>query len=160
MHRFETELVAGRKAPYDSWTFVELPAGVAESWGRGPFDVRGSIAGIAFRGRVSRGEGVYRMPVPRPLREQAAVRCGDRVEVAIELDPEPRPVEVPEELRAVLAEDAEVAALFEVLPPSHRRAWTQHVAEAKRAETRERRARKALDGIRAKRFPGQGGKTS
>lgn len=155
MKRFETELVPGRKVPYTTWTFVELPAGVAEAWGSGPFEVRGTLAGVAFRGRVSRGEGVYRMPVPGPLRKQAGVRCGDKVQVAIELDPEPRPVEVPAELRKVLAEEPEVAALFERLPPSHRRAWTQHVGEAKRPETRERRARKAPAGIRAKRFPGE-----
>ena len=62
---------------------------------------------------------------------------------------------MPEALRSVLAEDSEAAELFEALPPSHRRAWAQYVAEAKQAETRERRARKAPDGIRAKRFPGE-----
>jgi uncharacterized protein YdeI (YjbR/CyaY-like superfamily) len=93
------------------------------------------------------------MPVPRELRERARVRSGDRVEVQIELDPEPRPIDVPEELRAVLAAEPDVARFFERLPPSCRRAWAAHVGEAKRAETRVRRARKAPRGIRAREFP-------
>jgi len=110
VHRFVTTLVPGRKAPYTTWAFVELPAGMAESWGRGPFDVRGAISGVKFRGRVSRGEGVYRMSVSGPLRKEAGVQLGDSVKVAIELDPEPREVVVPPELRAVLAESAKLAA--------------------------------------------------
>ncbi len=151
--QFESTLVPGRKVPYTTWTFVELPPELPDEWGTPPFALRGTLAGVPFRGTASRGEGVVRMPVPLALRGQAGVGCGDRVMVLVEIDPEPRPVDVPDELRAVLAGDAEAAALFEDLPPAHRRAWAQHVAEAKRPETRDRRARKALDGIRARAFP-------
>ncbi len=155
MHRFRTTLVPGSKAPYDSWTFVVLPSELVASWqGGGPFAVRGTLAGHQFRGTVSRGEGVYRMPVPRALRERAGVACRDVLDVAIEIDPEPRPIELPLELRAVLDGDAEVSRMFEGLPPAHRRAWAAYVGEAKRPETRLRRASKAPAGIRARAFPG------
>lgn len=153
MYRFKATLVHGTKAPYSSWTFFVIPPQVARRLGNGPKAIRGTLAGTAFRGTASRGEGVLRMPIPHDLRAGAGVRCGDRVQVELELDPEPRPVEIPDELRRVLNADADVGALFEKLPPAHRRAWGGYVAEAKRPETRRRRAAKAPEGIRARAFP-------
>lgn len=153
MHRFQTILVSGRKRPYDSWTFLIIPPEVAMKWGPGPKPVRGTVSGYAFRGTASRGEGTLRVPIPRDFRLAAGFGRGDPVEVALELDPDPRPVRVPDELRAVFKEEPEVAALYARLPPAHRRAWATHVAEAKRPETRTRRARRAPDGIRAREFP-------
>lgn len=96
---------------------------------------------------------MLRMPVPRDLREQAGVRCGDTVEVEIELDTDPRPIKLPDELRCIFDANPEVTLLYDQLPPSYRRAWVTYVDEAKRPETRMRRARKAPDGIRHRKFP-------
>ena len=153
MNGFQAILVPGTKLPYASWTFLIIPPELAAAWGAGQKAVRGTISGKPFRGTVSRGEGVLRMPVPRDLREQAGVRCGDTVEVVIELDTDPRPLKLPDELRAVFDDNPEVAGLYDQLPPSHRRAWATYVDDAKRPETRMRRARKAPDGIRAREFP-------
>jgi len=153
MKSFRTQLVAGSKPPYATWTFLIVPEALAAEWGTGQIAVRGTISGIAFRGTASRGEGALRVSVPRELRERAKVATGDLVDVELERDPEPRPLEIPDELREVLDEDGEAAELFERLPPSHRRAWAGFVAEAKRPETRWRRARKAPDGIRSREFP-------
>jgi uncharacterized protein YdeI (YjbR/CyaY-like superfamily) len=94
-----------------------------------------------------------RVPIPRDFREMTRLGCGHTVEVALEVDLTTRPVLLPVELRAVLKDDPEVAALYEKLPPSMRRAWAAYVAEAKRLETRIRRASQAPDGIRARTFP-------
>ncbi len=158
MDRFETRLVPGGKRPYTTWTFLVVPPAVVTGWGgRGRFPVRGTLAGVPFRGTVARGEGVYRMPVPRPLREQAGVEVGDVVAVEIEIDPEPRPVEIPDELAEVLDGDAELSREFAALPPAHKRAWATHVGSAKRPETRRRRAARASEGILSRRFPGERG---
>ena len=114
----------------------------------------GTIKGVSFTGTVSKGEGVYRMPVPRDLQTKAKIACGDKVRVFMEVDPEPRPVDIPQELQEVLAADPDLSRRFDGLPPAHRRAWAAYVADAKRAETRIRRAAKAPDGIRSKSFPG------
>jgi Bacteriocin-protection, YdeI or OmpD-Associated/Domain of unknown function (DUF1905) len=153
MHRFRTILAPGLKPPYTSWTFLVVPPEVAKVWGPGQKAVRGTLAGKAFRGTASRGEGVVRVPVPRALREASGVRRGDTVEVALALDTAPRPVDLPDELQAVLRSDPGLAALYDALPPAHRRAWATYVAEARRPETRVRRARSAPDGIRARAFP-------
>lgn len=57
-------------------------------------------------------------------------------------------VELPSELREALARDTAARAAFEKLPPSHRRQYADYIAEAKQAETRERRARKAVEMLR------------
>ena len=153
MHRFQTILAPGTKRPYVSWTFLIVPAELAAQWGPGQKAVRGTISGKEFRGTLSRGEGVLRMPVPRDVREQAGVRCGDTVEVEIELDTAPRPLRLPDELRAIFNDRPEIGRLYEQLPPSQQRAWAAYIDEAKQPETRMRRAGKAPDGIRAREFP-------
>jgi bifunctional DNA-binding transcriptional regulator/antitoxin component of YhaV-PrlF toxin-antitoxin module len=153
MRRLRTTLVSGTKAPYSTWTFLIIPAALAAEWGPGQKAVRGTISGAPFRGTASRGEGELRVPIPKDLRERAGLATGDTVDVAIGLDPDPRPVELPHELRTVFSGHPEVARLFEQLPPSLRRAWAAYVEEAKRPETRIRRARMAPAGIRAREFP-------
>jgi hypothetical protein len=153
MHRFRSTLVPGSKVPYRTWTFLVIPRKIAAAWGPGQKAIRGTIGGHPFQGTASRGEGVTRMPLPREFRETTGFRCGDTVDVVLDLDPAPRPVDVPSELRAVLRRDPEAAALFDTLPPSCRRAWAEHVAEAKRPETRLRRAERAPAGIRARAYP-------
>jgi len=155
MHCFDATLVSGRKRPYATWTFLIIPSKLAKTWGPGQKMIRGTMSGKVFRGTASRGDGVLRMPVPRALQKAAGVRCGDAVAVALELDTEPRSVTLPKELQAVFDIDRDVAALYERLPPSHRRAWATYVAEAKRPETRSRRAKAAPKGIRARAFPSQ-----
>lgn len=94
-----------------------------------------------------------RVPITREFREAAGLARGDTVEVILELDVSPRPLPVPIELQVVLNNNPEAATLYEKLPPSLRRAWITYVAEAKRPETRRRRAQRAPDGIRARAFP-------
>lgn len=152
MNPFETVLVAGRKPPYASWTFIEVPPAPAKAIGHGP--VRVVLSGTSFRGTASRSQGVLRVPVKREVLEKAGVARGDRVVVAITRDAQPRPVLVPAELQAVLDRSEALRRAFDALPPSHRRAWASYVGDAKQAATRERRAAKAPEGIRQRAFPG------
>ncbi|MDE3156559.1 MAG: DUF1905 domain-containing protein [Acidobacteriota bacterium] len=153
MHRFRTTLVAGRKRPYTSWTFLVVPSALALEWSPGPKAVRGTISGCGFRGTAARGEGVLRVPIARELRERAKLTRGAVVDVSLELDTDPREIPVPDELRAVFEDDPEVGALYRTLPPSCRRAWATYVARARQPDTRRRRAAKAPKGIRAREFP-------
>lgn len=155
MKRFKTKLVPGNKAPYSTWTFLIIPEAVQREWNQARFNVRGTINGNAFRGSVAKGEGVHRMPVKRELLKQMGVARGKVVDVAMELDTEPRTVQLPDELKALFRADKSLASLFDAMAPSHRRAWAAYIGEAKRPETRARRAQKAPAGIRARLFPNQ-----
>ena len=57
------------------------------------------------------------------------------------------PVEVPAELTRALQKNAKARAAFVAFPPSHKREYAQWIAEAKTAETRERRIATALEWI-------------
>jgi len=53
---------------------------------------------------------------------------------------------IPEELSEALSENNEAAGrIFGALPPSHRNEYMRWIGEAKRAETRRRRATKAAE---------------
>lgn len=56
--------------------------------------------------------------------------------------------EVPRELADALAAAPDARAVFDALPPSHRREYVQWVAEAKKPETRVSRAEKAVQRLR------------
>jgi uncharacterized protein YdeI (YjbR/CyaY-like superfamily) len=65
-------------------------------------------------------------------------------------------VEPPAELAAALAGSTEARAIYERLSFSHQKAYADWVAEAKRPETRVRRATAALDRLReGRREPNQ-----
>jgi uncharacterized protein YdeI (YjbR/CyaY-like superfamily) len=72
-------------------------------------------------------------------RAAAGVQAGDEVEVTLELDTEPRTVEVPADLAAALAEKPGAAAAFDALAYSVRKEHVRQVLSAKAQETRERR---------------------
>ncbi len=77
--------------------------------------------------------------------------AGDTVDVTIELDEEPRVVEVPDDLAVALAADADATAAFDRLSYSHRREYVEWIDEAKRAETRARRISATVERLRAGR---------
>ena len=56
---------------------------------------------------------------------------------------------MPEALAAALAADPQAAASFERMAFTHRREYARWIAEAKRAETRQRRVAQAVEMIRA-----------
>jgi uncharacterized protein YdeI (YjbR/CyaY-like superfamily) len=85
----------------------------------------------------------------RANRTAAGVAAGQTVTVEIDVDDEPRTVDVPEDLQKALAVDAEAAAAYAGMSYSHRREYVDWMAEAKRAETRRRRIEQTLERLRA-----------
>jgi len=58
------------------------------------------------------------------------------------------PAAMPQELSSALAGSAPARRAFQALAPGYKRQWQGWVGEAKRAETRERRAAKAVEQLR------------
>lgn len=92
--------------------------------------------------------GEFLLGLNREVRESAGVEAGDKVEVAIELDTDPREVEIPEPLARALSADPDAQAAFQRLAFTHRKEYARWVAEAKREETRDRRVTRALQMLR------------
>jgi hypothetical protein len=127
---------------------VELPFDGKERFGKARAPVRGTVNGTDFRTTVAVYGGVYLIGFNKELRERAGIAIGDEVEVTLELDDEPRTVELPPALDEALEQNADAKAAYEGLSYTHRREYAQWIAEAKRDETRERRVAKAIEMLR------------
>ncbi|MEU4478975.1 YdeI/OmpD-associated family protein [Micromonospora sp. NPDC023966] len=117
--------------------------------GRRAFPVRVTVNGVTLPLRVARMGGENLIGLSRAAREQAGVSIGSAYEVGIAPDVATRAVEVPEDLAAALADDAEAQVAFEALAPSHRKEFVRWVTEAKREATRAQRVSKTIEMLRA-----------
>lgn len=70
---------------------------------------------------------------------------GDEVGVSVEPDVDEREVEVPAEPATLLKSNSAALGAFEALSYTYRREHASYVAEAKKPETREGRARKTVE---------------
>jgi hypothetical protein len=147
---------SARLEPIEGGTFVVIPTDVVEALrATGRTSVVGTIDGYPIRHQFMPYvfEGVGRqvvMAVNKATREAIGKAAGDAVEFDLERDERSRSAEVvvPPELAAALAGDAQAAKAFEMLAPSRRRDLADHVGQAKRQDTRERRAAAAVERLR------------
>jgi len=80
-------------------------------------------------------------------RKAAGVQGGEETDVILELDLEPRTVEIPTDLKAALIK-AKALDAFEKSAPSMKKEYVRQVVEAKAQETRERRIGKIVEKLR------------
>lgn len=98
-----------------------------------------SLNGYTYRSTVAAYGDVFMLPLSAEHRAAAGVKAGDQVDVTLELDLEPRTVEVPDDLRVALSDKAGAMAAFDALAYSRRKEFVRQVEEAKAQETRSRR---------------------
>jgi uncharacterized protein YdeI (YjbR/CyaY-like superfamily) len=106
--------------------------------------VRVTIKKYTYRSAVAVMDGKFMIGVSAENRQAAGVQGGDEVDVTIELDLEPRTVELPKDFKAALIAAGALAA-FENAAPSMRKEYVRQVEEAKAPETRERRIAKIVE---------------
>lgn len=143
-----TATIIGEGSEY----YFIIPVDIQAVFGRHRPPVRVTIRGHTYRTTPARYGGEYFIVVNRANREaMGGLDHGDRVRIKIELDTEPRVVEAPPELAATLAESPKAKAKFKQLSYSHQKAYADWVAEAKRPETRVRRAEESVSRLLAGR---------
>ena len=124
---------------------IQVPEQVIEKLGSGKRPlVRVSINQYTYRSAVAVMGGKFLVGVSAANRQAAGVQGGEEVDVTLELDLEPRTVEVPEDLKAALLE-AEALKAFENAAPSMQKEYDRQVEEAKAQETRQRRITKIVE---------------
>jgi hypothetical protein len=126
--------------------WVQVPFDAREAFGEARAPVCGTVNGTPIRSRLAVYGGVTYLGLRREIREAAGIEVGDVIDVVLEHDDEPRDVEIPPELEAVLT--AGTRAAFDALAFTHRREYAEWVGEAKRPETRARRAARAAEMLR------------
>jgi hypothetical protein len=129
--------------------WIEFPHDVRKEFGTGGrVPVKVTFDGEPYRGSlVHMGGPCHIIGILKSIRERLGKDVGKTVSVILEKDTEERMVEVPAELQAALKKNPAARSIFEKMSYSHRKEWARYVGEAKAAETRLRRAKKAVPGI-------------
>lgn len=136
-HTFTTMLLQdeGKNA-----TGISVPPEIVAALGKGKKPpVKVNVNGYAYRSTIAAYGDVFMLSVSAEHREAAGIKAGDEIEVTLELDLEPRTVDVPDDLTAALAEKPGAAAAYDALAYSKRKEFVRQVEEAKALETRQRR---------------------
>lgn len=120
-------------------TAIELTDAQVDELGGGKrAAVRVTIGERAARLRLVSMGGRNLIGLSKAARKELGVEIGDTVDALVEFDDAERTVDVPEELASALEEQG-LRPAFDALSHTRRKEAARGVAEAKRAETRERR---------------------
>jgi len=126
---------------------VDVPKDVSEALREGNrgsqakyVSVRGSVSGVRLLATlVPGGRGCFKMFLHSRIWKKLRVDSGDYVEIALEVDEEPREPIVPEDLAAALSEQTRALAAYRACTVNLRREFVNWLNAAKAEKTRERR---------------------
>lgn len=124
---------------------IEIPQKNIEELGVGkrpPVIVH--LPGYSFRATGAGMNSKTLLAFSTAHREASGFWAGDTVEVELELEEGPRPVEIPAELKSAL-KDAKLLDRFESLNYSSRKEYVRQITDAKAEATKQRRIEKILD---------------
>jgi uncharacterized protein YdeI (YjbR/CyaY-like superfamily) len=93
--------------------------------------------------------GQFLIPLSAEHRKNSSASGGERLEVTLVLDQEPRVVELPIELTTALSENAMAMKSFEKLAPSGKKKIVLLVESAKTEETKAKRVAKIIADLEA-----------
>jgi uncharacterized protein YdeI (YjbR/CyaY-like superfamily) len=92
--------------------------------------------------------GRFLLGINTDTREQSGLRAGDEVDVELQLDDQPREVDVPADFASAPAAEPVARRFFEGLSYSQRRWFVLGIEAAKKPETRARRIDDAMARLR------------
>ena len=131
--------------------FVEVPFDVEKAFGAKKPKVKVTFDGVAYRGILARmGADHHILIILKSIREQIGKSFGDKVKITVELDTEPRVIEVPKDLMKELKKHEDAKAFFDKLSYTHKREYVMWINEAKKEETRQRRVAKTIEMLEKK----------
>lgn len=137
MVTFTTTLL---KDPEKNATGISVPPDVIAALGQQKKPkVVVTLNGYTYRTTVGAYGDVFMVPVSAEHRDGAGIKAGDPIEVTLELDTEPRTVDVPADLAAALAAKPGATESFDALSYSVRKEHVRQVETAKTQDTRDRR---------------------
>lgn len=146
MHEFDAVLqkLEGKIA----WTVFYVPFSVQEEYGtKGRVKVKAQIDGHAFAGTLLPSRNGHYMVFNREIKAVCKKGIEDTLHVTLELDTEPRVVEVPEDVVAALQANGDAYSRFQELPYYMKREEIKKITGAKKQATRERRIQKLLNNL-------------
>lgn len=131
-------------------TGIEVPEASVEKLGSGKRpSVKVTLNGFTYRSTVAVMGGKFLIPLSAERREKSNVKGGDKLDITLELDTEPREVELHEEFKKALDKDKKARTFFESLSYSAKQGYALPITQAKGDDTRKRRIEKALSDLKA-----------
>jgi hypothetical protein len=145
--KFKTTL---KQAEGSSATGIVIPNDVLAALGAGKKPpVKLTVNGYVYRSTVATVNGDYMVGFNADHRVASGINGGDPIDVTIELDTEPRTVELPADFAAALKADEQAQATFDKLSNSLKGYHVTQVTGTKNPETRQRRIEKSIAALRA-----------
>lgn len=125
------------------WVIARVPLDLRQAWPTWKSRrVFGEINGFAFRTALipgPKGDG-YTLLVNKKMRAGAGVRPGETAQIRLAPDLGEVVIDVPVEFARILKSDRALKKWFERMSPSMRKGFSNLIADAKTAETRQKRA--------------------
>lgn len=127
-------------------TGIEVSEPILEKLGGGkkPLIVV-TLNGYSYRSAVGKMGDKFMISLSAENRKSAGVNGGDVVEINIELDTQPRTVEIPVDLLKALNKNKTAKMNFEKLSPSRKKAVVISINEARTEETKMKRIDKTFE---------------
>lgn len=130
-------------------TGIRVPEDVVAALGAGKRPaVRVTVNGYSYRNTLAVMGGETWVGVSAEHRAASGLVGGQDIEVTLELDTEPRVVEVPDDLAAALDAEPAARAMFDRMSPSNRGWHVSQVTGARTPETRQRRIARSIELLR------------
>jgi hypothetical protein len=108
-----------------------------------------TINGKSYRSSVAVMGGQNLISLSAANRDFVGAAAGDTVDVDVELDTQPRIVEVPEDLATAMAAEPAAQKFYATLSFSAQRRYVEPLDDAKTPETRSRRIAKVVADLKA-----------
>jgi hypothetical protein len=109
--------------------------------------VKVTLNGYTYRSTIASMGGITGIPLRKSNREAAGLVGGETIAVSIELDTQPREVEVPDDLARALRAKTERMKMWQSLSYTSRREMVEAIESAKRPATRARRLASTLQSL-------------
>ena len=142
--KFQAELLPVKNTK--STCFFVVPFSIPEVWGiKKSVKVKATIDKYYHRGLLMPdGKGNHCMGLKAAIMLQLGKSAGDIVNVTLEIDTEERVVEIPPELKKLLAKNPKEKKYFESLAYTHKKEYVEWITSAKKEETKKSRLEKMM----------------
>lgn len=138
MFAFEAQLV--RLPGKIAWTVFYIPAAFTDAFGmKGRIPARLLVDGAEFAGMLLPSNNGHYQVYNEAMRTHSRKTIGETVQVELEVDAQPRTLEIPAEIASALAAHEHANTRFAALPYYIRREEVAKIASAKTPETYEKR---------------------
>jgi len=147
-HNRDTMKFKTRILQFGNNTGIQLSESILEKLGGGKRPlVKVTLNNRTYRSAVGKMGDTFLIILSAENSAKANVKGGDELGVFVELDTEPRTVEIPIDLLTALNKNRTAKANFEKLAPSKKKAIVLSVNDAKTEETKIRRIEKAISSL-------------